>query len=417
MKPFWKIFLILCVLAGGGYYGWQLQSAPKSADANAGKAAKGEAKAEGKAGGRRGSGGALTVTTVAAVAQPMPVVIDGVGTVESEQSVAVRPQISGVLDAVLFNEGDHVNKGQPLFRIDPRPNQSAVDQARAAVARDQAQLAQAREQEARLRPLMQKEYVTRNDYDVAATLVKSLEAALASSNAQLEQAQLQLSYAHINAPIAGRTGSLSVKAGNLVSAGGSAPLIVINATQPVQVSIAVPQRYLEDVRRYWKTPDLKVELSPNPGGAKVAEGELVFIDNTVNPTTGTITLKARVKNEHEQLWPGQFVAARIILRVEKEALVLPETAVQPGQDTSFVYLVRDNKAVMRPVKIARQVGTDVVIAEGIAPGDQVVVNVPFALVDGSAVTMQAKTAGTGKDKTDEDANKSSKDAATKSKSD
>ncbi len=413
MKPLLKIILIVCLLAGGGaFYWWKTQPAPKVAEAG-GKAAKGDAKAESK-GGRRGSGGPLTVTTVTAVAQPMPVVIDGVGTVESEQSVSVRPQISGVLEAVLFNEGDHVNKGQPLFRIDSRPMQAAVAQTSAALARDKAQLAQAKAQEARLRPLMEKDYITRSEYDVAETLVKSLESTVASDQAVLDQSKLQLSYAHIDAPIAGRTGSLAVKAGNLVAAGGSAPLIVINATQPVQVSIAVPQRYLEDVRRYWKTPDLKVELSPNPGGAKVAEGELVFIDNTVNPTTGTITLKARVKNEHEQLWPGQFVAARIILRVEKDALVLPETAVQPGQDTAFVYVVRESKAVMRPVKVARQVGTQIVIAEGISAGDQVVVNVPFALVDGSAV-VQSKGATTEADKgkPDDDARKVDKDVKMK----
>jgi multidrug efflux system membrane fusion protein len=417
MKPFWKVLLIVCIVAGGGgYYWWYTQAGTKTAAAAAGKAAKGEGKTEGKGAGKRGSGGPLAVTTVTVAAQPMPVVIDGVGTVESENSVAVRPQISGVLEAVLFNEGDRVNKGQPLFRIDPRPLQTAVEQTTAALSRDKAQLAQAKAQEARLRPLMEKDYITRSEYDVAETLVKSLESTVAVNQAVLDQSKLQLSYAHIDAPISGRTGSLSVKAGNLVAAGGSsAPLIVINSTQPVQVSLAVPQRYLEDVRRYWKTPDLKVELSPNPGGDKVAEGELVFIDNTVNPTTGTITLKARVKNEHEQLWPGQFVAARIILRVEKEALVLPEKAVQPGQDTSFVYLVRDGKAVMRPVKIARQVGTQVVIAEGIAAGDQVVVNVPFALVDGSPVVVQgaAGTAAANKGKPDDDAGKINKDVKPK----
>ena len=185
----------------------------------------------------------------------MPVVIDAVGSVESEHSVAVRPQINGVLESVLFKEGDYVKQGQPLFRIDPRSTQAAVDQARAAVARDQAQLAQAKEQEARLRPLMEKDYITRNDYDVAATLVKSLEATIASSRAQLEQAQLQLSYAHISAPIAGRTGDLSVRSGNLVNAGtGGTPLVVINSTKPILVSLSVPQRNLDDVRRAWRMP-------------------------------------------------------------------------------------------------------------------------------------------------------------------
>ncbi len=392
MKLLWKLLLITCVIAGGGgFYWWRSQPAPKTPEAVAGKAAK----AEGKGAGKR-SGGPISVRILSVAPQPMPVVIDAVGSAESEHSVAVRPQINGVLDSVLFKEGDYVKQGQPLFRIDPRSAQAAVDQARAAVARDQAQLAQAKEQEARLRPLMEKDYITRNEYDVAATLVKSLEATIASSRAQLEQAQLQLSYAYISAPIAGRTGDLSVKSGNLVNAGtGGTPLVVINSTKPILVSLSVPQRNLDDVRHAWNASQLKVEISANRGGPTVAEGRLVFIDNTVNIQTGTILLKARVKNEQEELWPGQFVAARIILEVEQDAIALPETAVQPGQDRPFVYVVRDGKAVMQEVQISRQIGRLVVLSKGVAPGDQVVVDVPYALTDGSPI--QVKQAGASDD--------------------
>ena len=139
-----------------------------------------------------------------------------------------------------------------------------------------------------------------------------------------------------------------MRSGNLVNAGtGGTPLVVINSTKPILVSLSVPQRNLDDVRRAWNASQLKVEISANRGGATVAEGQLVFIDNTVNTQTGTILLKARVRNEHEELWPGQFVAARIILKVEQDAIALPETAVQPGQDRPFVYVVRDGKAVMQ----------------------------------------------------------------------
>lgn len=391
MKLALKTLLIVCVIgAGGGYYWWKLQAANKPAEAAAGKA---EGK---KAGGRRGGGGPVAVRTVPVARQPMPVVIDTVGTVESEHSVAVRPQVNGVLMEVMFKEGDRVKQGQALFRIDPRPMQASVDQARSALARDQAQLTQAKEQEARLRPLMQKEYITRADYDVAATQVKSLEATVAANTAVLEQAKLQLSYAQITAPISGRTGSLSVDRGNLVTAGtGGAPLVVINSTQPIVVTLTVPQRHLEDVRKYWNTPDLKVQISLNPGGPTVAEGSLIFIDNTVNPTTGTILLKARFKNENEQLWPGQFVGARIILRVEKDALVLPESAVQPGQDRPFVYVVRDGKAAMKEVQVARQIGSQVVIEKGLNGDEQVVVDVPLSLAAGSQVVERKP--GEGKD--------------------
>ena len=396
MKPFWKILLIVCVLAaGGGYYWWKTQPAAKTAETASGKAAKAEGK--GKGAGKRGGGGPVAVRTVAVERQAMPVVIDVVGTVESEHSVAVRPQVSGTLTAVLFKEGDRVKQGQALFRVDSRPMQASLDQARSALARDQAQLAQAKEVEARLRPLMEKEYITRNDYDVAATQVKSLEAIVSASRAVVEQAQLQLSHAHISAPISGRTGSLSVDRGNLVTGGTSgSPLVVINSTQPIVVALSVPQRFLEDVRRYWNTPDLKVQTSLNPGGPPIAEGSLVFIDNTVNPTTGTIMLKARFRNEKEELWPGQFVAARIILTVQKDALVLPENAVQPGQDRPFVYVVRDGKAAMQEVKVARQLANRVVIEKGLTGDEQVVVDVPLALTVGAQVTVRAPGEGKGK---------------------
>jgi len=384
MKPFWKIFLVIFAIAGGGFYWWTTQGGGKPGE----MAAKGAPKGEGKAPGK-GNRGPVSVTTVKVERAAMPVIIDTVGTVESEHSVAVRPQVSGPLDAVLFKEGDRVKQGQALFRLDARPMQASLDQARAALARDQAQLTQAQAQEARLRPLMEKEYVTRQEYDVAATQAKALESTVNANKALVEQAQLQMSYAQVSAPISGRTGSLSVRAGNLVTGGtGGAPLVVINSTQPILVSLGVPQRYLDEVRKYWGTADLKVEISPNPGAPGVAVGKLVFIDNTVNPTTGTITLKAQVKNEKEELWPGQFIAARIVLKVEKDALVLPEAAVLPGQSGAFVFVVRDGRAKVQSVTVDRQVGSQMVISAGLKGDEEVLINVPPSVTDGSQVVVR-----------------------------
>ena len=393
MTRFWKSFLVICVVAAGsGFYWWKTQPATKDAGAVPGKAAK----AGGKGAGRRGSGPA-TVRTVSVTRQAMPVVIDAVGTVESEHSVAVRPQVGGVLQAVMFKEGDRVKQGQVLFRIDARPMQAAVEQVRAALARDQAQLVQAKAQETRLRPLMEKDYITRQEYDVAATQAKSLEATADANRAALEQAQLQLAYAQISAPISGRTGSLSVRAGNLVTAGtGSAPLVVINSTQPILVSLSVPQRHLDDVRRHWNSPELKVEIAADRGRQAVAHGTLVFIDNTVNPTTGTIVLKARVKNEKEELWPGQFVSARIVLRIEKDAMVLPEGAVQPGQDGPFVFVVREGRAQTQSVQVDRQVGELVVISKGLTGNEEIIAEVPPTLTVGTLVTVRGPGGEGGK---------------------
>jgi len=402
MRALVKTLLVICVLAAGsGLYWWQTQANTKSADAGSGKTAKADGKAEGKgkgkgSGRRGGAGGPISVRVVEVARQNMPVVIDVVGTVESEHTVAVRPQVVGVVEAVMFKEGDFVKEGQALFRVDPRPAQATVDQVRATVARDQAQLVQARAQEARLRPLMEKDYITRSEFDVAATQVKALEATAEASRASLEQAQVQLSYSLIKAPISGRTGGLAIKAGNLVTTGNGAPtLVIINRTQPILVSLGVPQRYLEEIRRYWNTPELKVQISPNPAAPVVAEGTLVFMDNTVNPTTVTITLKARVKNDKEELWPGQFVAARIVLKIEKDAVVLPESAVQPGQNGPFVYVVRDGKAAMQEVQVSRQIGNMVVIAKGLNGGEQAVTDAPPSLADNSPVVLRGAGAPEG----------------------
>ena len=381
------IFVALGAAVWGGYWYWQQPASGASADGKSGaKTGKGE-----KGKGKRGAAGPVLVSVVDVKRQPMPGVISTTGTVESEHTVAVRPQVNGVLEAVMFKEGDRVRQGQVLFRIDARPMRASVEQARAALARDQAQLAQAQAQETRLKPLSEKEYITRQEYELAATSAKSSEATVAANRAALEQAQLQLSYASITAPISGRTGSLSVKPGNIVNAGaGGAPLVVINSMQPILVSLSVPQRQLDDVRRAWNTPELKVEISPNPNAPAIAQGQLVFIDNTVNPTTGTIVLKARVKNEKEELWPGQFVAARIVLRMEQDALVLPEAAVQPGQDGPFVYVVKDGRAQPVNITVDRQIGEFIVVSKGLSGNERIIREAPPTLVAGAQVTVRGE---------------------------
>ena len=394
------VFGLIAAVAGGGYWYWQK---PAGDGANQGKSVvqgkdgKDGTEAKGKGKGK-GAGGPVLVRMAPAQRQSMPVVIDAVGSVEPEQSVAIRPQIIGTLTAVLFKEGDFVRQGQELFRIDSRPMQVSVAQSQAAVVRDEAQLAQARAQEARLRPLADKEYITRQEYDVAATQVKSLEATVAANKFAVDAARVQLSYASISAPISGRTGTLGVKAGTLLALGNAVPpLVVVNSTKPILVSLSVPQRGLDDIRSVWgQKKDLKVEIAPNGGGPVIATGNLVFIDNVINQTTGTIQVKARVRNDKEELWPGQFVSARIVLRVEDDAVVVPEAALQPGQDGSFVYVVREGRARLQYVTVDRQIGRDVVISKGLQGGEQLVVEVPPTLTNGAAVTLSGAAKGGGK---------------------
>ena len=390
------MFALVAAMAGGGYWYWQ-KSAAAGADKDKGKAvAQGKDAKEAKGKGKGRNTGPVVVRMASVKRQAMPVVIDAVGGVEPEHSVAIRPQVNGTLTAVQFKEGDYVRQGQVLFRIDSRPMQVSVAQTQAAVTRDEAQLAQARAQESRLRPLAEKEYITRQEYDVAATQAKSLEATVVANKAVVDAAQLQLSYSQITAPISGRTGSLSVKAGTLLAAGtGGAPLVVINSTKPILVALSVPQRNLDDIRAIWGKRELKVEIAPNGGGPLIATGTLVFIDNAVNTTTGTILVKARVRNEKEELWPGQFVSGRIVLRVEEDAITVPESAIQPGQEGPFVYVVREGRARLQNITVDRQIGREVVVSKGLQGDEQLIIEVPPTLTNGSQVVLAGSGGGGG----------------------
>jgi multidrug efflux system membrane fusion protein len=365
----------LALLAAGGYWYWR--------DANS--AAAPQAAREGPAASR-----ALRVQATRAVVKPMPVVVDAIGTVEPEQSVTLRAQVSGVLQSVRFKEGDTVRAGQLLFEIDPRTYQAQHDQALAALARDQAQLENARLQQERLEPLLTREFITRQEYDVAVTSTKSLEATVEADRAAVEQARIQLEYSRIHAPIAGRTGAVSFKPGNLVTAStgsGGTALVTINQLDPILVAFSVPERQLDEIRRYRHDSAMHVEVSPNRETPAVANGTIVFLDNTVSPQTGTVLLKTRVVNPSEALWPGQFVTVRVILTIQPDAVVVPEIAVQAGQAGAFVYLIDNGRVAIRPVEIARQIGQEVVIASGLQRGDTVVTEVPQGLNEGSAVQI------------------------------
>lgn len=374
------VFAALSAAVGGGYWYWQ-QSQQGAGESKAGEKGKGK--------GKGGRGGPITVKATSAVTKPMPVLIEAVGTVEAEQSVQVRAQVSGVLQAAQFKEGDRVKAGQLLFQIDPRTFQAQYNQAVAALARDKAQLENARAQQERLEPLLKREFITRQEYDVAVTSAKSLEATVQAGQANVEQARIQLEYSRIVAPISGRTGQLAVRPGNLVVAsGGGVPLVTINSMDPILVTFSIPERQLEDIRRYQNDKNMRIEILPDRAGPAVATGRLVFVDNTVTTQTGTVLLKTRVDNAKEVIWPGQFVNVRVVLTVEPEAVVLPEAAVQPGQDGSFVYLIDESSKVkVQPVKVSRQLGTEVVIASGVKAGDQVITEIPQTLSPGATVQI------------------------------
>lgn len=320
----------------------------------------------------------VVVQTATVRMQPMPVAMQAVGQVVSEHSVQVRPQISGMLEAVHFREGEAVRKGQLLFSIDDAPYRSALAGARAA--HDSA-----RAQSERLAPLADKEFVTSQEYDDARATAGQLRA-------MLTQAEINLAYTEIRAPIAGRTGSLGVKAGNLVAPGDATPLVVINQMQPILVEYSIPQQGLDELQRYRKAGSIRVFITREDGSGVLGDGELIFIDNAVDTATGTVTLKARLRNEQEQLWPGQYVGVRMQLTMQDDALVVPQTAVQTGQEGNYVYVVEQGAAVVRPVAIDRQVQDLAVIARGLAAGETVVTRAPRNLRPGAKLVTAAAAA-------------------------
>jgi multidrug efflux system membrane fusion protein len=356
----------------------------------------------------------------------MPVTIPAVGTVEALSTVQLRAQVTGQLSAIHFSEGQDVAKGQKLFSLDARPFQAALQQAEAVLARDTATAQNAQSQKARSDDLFKRGLIARDQYETQNASAASLEATVAADKAALENAKLNLQYAEIVAPISGRTGALGVHVGDLIRANDTTPMVVINQISPVYVTFSVPGRYLNDIRRYQAKKALPVQATMpsaiTPGsqstlgqvGAAAAassgrgvstatpalaeatpeRGLVSFIDNSVDPSTGTIRMKGTFQNDDRQLWPGTFVQVALQLTTDSDALVVPAAAVQASQDGQYIYVVKSDRTVeMRPVKIERQVGDQIVLAEGITPGEEVVVDGQLRLTPGARVTSGGRGEG------------------------
>ena len=346
-------------------------------------------------GGGRGGGAAVPVVTARVERKSMPVTLPAVGTVEAVSSVEVRSQVTGQLSAIHFAEGQDVRRGQPLFSLDPRPFQAALKQAEAVLARDTATYQNARGQEERLGNLFARGLIPRDQFDSQRAGTAALEATVAADTAAVETARLNLQYTEIGAPISGRTGAFGVHVGDLVRANDASALVVINQVSPAYVSFSVPGQHLADIRRFQAIAPLVVTARPDgaaEGETGPAErGVVNFIDNAVDPATGTIRLKAAFKNAARQLWPGAFVRVTLDLTTDAGALVVPATAVQASQEGPFVYVVKpDQKVEMRSVAVARQQGDEVVVASGLAEGEVVVTDGQLRLTPGAQVSDRGR---------------------------
>lgn len=344
---------------------------------------------------------AVAVTADSARIEDVPITLQAVGTVEPRNSVAVNARVGGQLLRVAFAEGDEVRAGDLLFEIDPRPWRAALAQAQADLARDRARAASAESDARRFAGLVEKDFVTRQQSDQMQAAAEAARATLQADSAAVESARLNLGYCVIRSPLAGRTGSLLVHAGNLVRANDTSPLVVINQIVPALVRFSVPERFLAEIQRGAGGGALPV-LAVLPGDStRTATGELSFIDNQVDQATGTVQIKAAFANDDRTLWPGQFVEVTLRLGTERSVVVVPVTAVQPGQNGDLVYVIKpDDTVEARPVTVGRQVHGRAVIAAGVAAGERVVTDGQLRLAPGSRVRIRppagsAPAAGAG----------------------
>ena len=335
----------------------------------------------------------VPVTVATVVQRSVPNEISAIGSVTPIQAVAVRSQVGGTLIQVGFAEGEDVRAGQILFQIDPRPYEAALEQAQAVLARDIVQLANARQQVIRYEELSRTQMASREQYDQYRTNAEVLAAAVTSDSASVRNARLNLEYCTIRARISGRSGGLLVREGNLVRAADAQALVLINQLYPIAVSFAVPQQYLDDIRRFSRGRRLDVIIRPQDDTTQTMAGRLSFINNQVDTTTGTIVLKATFPNGDGRLWPGQFVTVRLILDVQLDVLTIPSQAVMTGQAGSFVYVVNaDRSASTRPIVVGRAVGDDIVVDSGLVAGEQVVTDGQLRLIPGARVELKDTSA-------------------------
>jgi len=333
---------------------------------------------------------ALVPVSIAMVRQQaMPFRVTAIGNVDAFNTVSVKARVDGQIVEVNFKEGQEVARGSVLFRIDPRPYEAALRQAEAANARDVAARDQAQAQEHRYKDLLEKNFVSKDAYAQFRTNAETASAVADGSKAAVDNAKLNLEYCTIRSPIDGYTGKIQIQIGNLVKATDTTPLVVVNQVHPIYVTFAVPEQQLSLIRSSSNAGSLAVEVN-FPNQAKSATGKLSFIDNSVDPTTGTIKLRGVFANTDNSLWPGQFVNVGVKLYDQGDAVVIPSQAIQNGPDGEFVFVVKSDMTVeVRKIKSDRSDGENTIVASGLSGGEQVVTRGQLKLIAGARVKPES----------------------------
>jgi len=332
----------------------------------------------------------VPVLAAKVVQRDVPNQLHEMGTVEAFEAIEIKARVEGNLEAVNFKEGDFVTKGQLLLTIDPRPYAATLRQAEANLARDQADANQARTDEHRFAFLLKEEVGSRQQHDDAFAKAASLDATVAADRAAVESARLNLQYAEIRSPIDGRTGKLQAHAGDLIKADADNPIVTIAQVEPIYVDFSIPEGDLAQVRESMARHALEVDATIPGDEGPPEHGELSFVDNSVDKTTGTISLKGVFQNENRRLWPGQFVNATLTLEVIPQAVLAPSQAIQTGQEGPFVYVVgRDMKVEARPVVPGAVIDTQTIIDRGLRAGETVVTDGQLRLMPGATVRIKS----------------------------
>jgi multidrug efflux system membrane fusion protein len=366
--------LPIAALVVAGYFGWQRFHGTNPAAADTAQTSAASAR-----------GAAVPVTVAPVTKADFPVYLGGLGTVQGFNTVLVRTRVDGQIDKIAFKEGQLVNQGDLLVQIDPRPFQAALDQAKAKKAQDEANLGNANLDLQRFTKLG--EFATRQQTDTQRSTVAQLTAQLAADDAAISNAQTQLDYTTVKAPISGVAGLRQVDVGNIVNASTQTGIVTIAQIEPIAVIFTAPEDQLPYINEAQSTQPLKVIALTTDGKKTLSDGTLSVINNQVDTTSGTIRLKAVFDNKNHALWPGQSISTRLLMKTLKDATVVPDDAIQHGTDGLYAYAVnQDNKAELRKLKVSYSIDGRSVVDDGLSPGQQVITAGQYKVQPGTLVS-------------------------------